>query len=264
MPSQAIAEIESVRARFVRRLFDLPRSTSNVISQVILGLWPAAFDALLRRFALFCSMSNHELPAIRDSLSFDRLTLFCEHKGWYYDCFVIYRSLFTQAEIHTFDFASAMTRLEVLTRSKDDFLFVLLREIEETTMEPFRCFGSPAVLASFRRLLGQVSCETASMILIFCSSGLRFRFFAHTSVLCPACRRPWITEHLFRCKAVEQLLAWNNISYENCCSSMRDGSWATVIGSMVEVMKTWKSWAISCNIDDDLLTRMMNDIEQLC
>jgi hypothetical protein len=163
-----------------------------------------------------------------------------------------------------FDFESVMTRLEALTRSKDDFLFVLLKETEETTMEPFRCFGSPAVLASFRQLLSQVSHETASMLLIFCSSGLRFRFFAHhTSILCPACRSPWLTEHLFRCKAVEHLLAWNNVPYENFCSFLREGSWALVIGSAVEVMRVWKSWAISCEVDDDLLMRMTNDIDRI-
>jgi hypothetical protein len=263
MPIQAISEIETVRARFVRRLFDLPRSTANAISQVVLGLWPAAFEALLRRLSLYRAMLNHELPAIRDSLSFDRVTLFREHQGWYYECFIIYKSLFTRAEIHVFDFESVMTRLESVTRSREEFLFVLLKETEETTLEPFRCFDSPTVLASFRQLLSQVSHQTASMILIFCSSGLRFRFFAHTSILCPACRRPWLTEHLFRCTAVEHLLAWNNVTYENFCSSMRDGQWARAVGSMIEVLRVWKSWAVSCEIDDELLMVMSSDIERI-
>ncbi len=264
MPLQATFEIETVRARFVRRLFDLPRSTAGAISQVVLDLWPAAFEALLRRLSLYRAMLNHKLPAIRDSLSFDRGTLFREHQGWYYECFVIYQSLFKRAEIHAFDFESVMTRLELVTRSKEEFLFVLLKETEETTLEPFRCFDSPAVLASFRQLLSQVSRQTASMILTFCSSGPRFRFFAHTSILCLACRRPWLTEHLFRCAAVEQLLAWHDVTYKGFHSAMRDGLWARAVGNMIEVLRVWKSWAISCAIDDELLTVMTNDVERIC
>jgi hypothetical protein len=188
------------------------------------------------------------------------LTLFREHQGWHYEFCLIYRSLFLQADIHTFDFESVMCRLETLTRSKGEFLFVLLMQTEETTMGPFRCFGSPRILASFRSMLNRVSRQTASMILIFCSSGLRFRFFSHTTILCPACRRPWLTEHLFKCNAAEQLLAWNDISYESFCSFMCDGAWGRVIGVIVEVLRVWKSWAVACEIEDDLLTTMTNDI----
>jgi hypothetical protein len=260
MPLQAVTEIEAIRARFVKRLFDLPRSTANVISQVIFDLWPAAFEALLRRLTFLRSMMNHDLAATRDSFAFDRLILFREHQGWHYECFLIYRSLFLHTTIHNFDFEAVMCRLEALTRSKDDFLFILLKESEETTIGPFRCFASACVLASFREMLSRVSRQTASMVLIFCSSGLRFRFFSHPAILCPVCRRPWLTEHLFKCDAVEQLLAWNAISYESFCLAMRNGAWGQVIGVIVEVLRVWKSWAVSCEIDDALLTTMTSDI----
>jgi hypothetical protein len=263
MPLQVVTEIESIRARFVKRLYDLPRSTANVITQVIFDMWPAAFEALLRRITFLRSMSNHELPAIRDSFAYDRLSLFRERQGWHHECFLIYRSLFLNATIHDFDFESVMGRLEILTRSKDEFLFTLLKQSEETTMSPFRCFTSVHTLASFRAMLGQVSRQTASMILVFCSSGLRFRFFSYPTVLCPACRRPWLTEHLFKCVAVEQLLAWNAISYETFCSLMSTGEWGQVIGVIVEVLRVWKSWAVACEIEEDLLTMMTNDAAQL-
>jgi hypothetical protein len=263
MPLQVVSEIDSIRARFIKRLFDLPRSTANAISQVILDLWPAAFEALLRRITFLRSMSNHELPAIRDSFAYDRLTLFREHQGWHYECFLIYRSLFLNAAIHDFDFESVMGRLEVLTRSKSEFLFILLKQTEETTLSPFCCFDSADVLDSFRTMLGQVSRQTASMILIFCSSGLRFRFFSHSTILCPACRRPWLTEHLFKCNAVEQLLAWNAITYETFCSHMGKGEWGRVIWSIVEVLRVWKSWAVSCAIEEDLLKTMTNDAARI-
>ncbi len=263
MPLQVVTEIESTRARFVKRLFDLPRSTANVISQVIFDLWPAAFEALLRRITFLRSMLNHDLPAIRDSFAYDRLTLFRERQGWHHECFLIYRSLFLNATIHDFDFESVMGRLKPLTRSKNDFLFILLKQSEESTMAPFRCFVSAEVLASFREMLGQVSRPTASMILVFCSSGLRFRFFSHPTILCPACRRPWLTEHLFKCNAVEQLLAWNAITYEAFCSFMGNGAWGQVIGVIVEVLRVWKSWAVGCEIEDDLLTTMSNDAARI-
>jgi hypothetical protein len=36
---------------------------------------------------------------------------------------------------------------------------------------------------------------------------------------------------------VEQLLAWNDVTYENFCSYMGDGSWARAVGSMIEVLR---------------------------
>jgi hypothetical protein len=112
-------------------------------------------------------------------------------------------------------------------------------------------------------MLGCVSLQTASMILIFCSSGLRFRFFPHTCLLCPACRHPWLTEHLFSCAAVEPLLAWNEISYTHFCSLLRSGKWAQMIEVMVEVIRIWKSWAVFCDIDDELLAVMTDDASKL-
>jgi hypothetical protein len=39
---------------------------------------------------------------------------------------------------------------------------------------------------------------------------------------------------------------------------------AAIHHMMIEVLRVWKSWAISCEIDDDLLMVMSSDVERIC
>jgi hypothetical protein len=261
LPLQVVEDMERVRLNFIRRQFDLPRCTAKVMTLVLFDLWPPAYECLLRRFTFFRSLTSHDLTFVRECLLFDSSILLKERQGWFHDSFLIYRSLFVNATLPEFDFESTMTRIGAINRSRLDFLFLMLTSTDEVTMAPFRCFRSSEILTSFRSMLGKISLKSASLILTFCSSGMRFRFFDRASVTCPSCRRSWLTEHMFACPAVEPVLARNGISYSSFCDSIRDGKWGVMIMMIYEVLTTWKSWAVFCAISEDDLNLLLRDRE---
>jgi hypothetical protein len=54
-------------------------------------------------------------------------------------------------------------------------------------------------LESFRLLLGSLSFDHCRLLLLFCSSLLRFRFCSSPCSTCPLCRKQWLWEHFFTC-----------------------------------------------------------------
>jgi hypothetical protein len=260
LPVRVVDDMERVRLNFIRRRYSLPRCTAKAICFVIFDLWPPAYECLLRRFTFFQSLTTHDLTFVRNCLLFDRACLLKDRQGWYYDSFLIYQSLFVNATLPAFDFEANMSRLQAINRSRHDFLFLMLSSTDEVTMEPFRCFRSPATLSSFRGMLGKISLSSASLILSFCSSGMRFRFFNRSAVTCPACRRvSWLTKHMFECPVVGSILARNGIDYTSFCASIRDGKWDVMITLIHETLTTWKSWAVFCEIPEDELNRLFCD-----
>jgi hypothetical protein len=198
------------------------------------------------------------------SRKIDRTIMFRSRQGWFYDTFKIYQSLFCSADPVNFDFLSVMTRLDPLRSSRSRFTFLLLKETDDTTLAPFRLFESVEVFDSFRSMLGTVSKDSASLVLLFCSSGIRFRFLARASHFCPCCGTPWLTSHFFTCTVVEPQLARNDIYLASFQESLRVGEWAKVLFLIYEMLLLWKSWFVSdCILDDAALTNLKTDGEFL-
>jgi hypothetical protein len=120
------------------------------------------------------------------------------------------------------------------------------------------------VLSSFRTVLGQVSPGILHpWFWFFVGQAYVSGFFFFLIPLCPALPvsvPAWLTERMFTCPAVQQLLAWKNVNYPVFCSFMRVGSWGRVIGTIVKVLRVWKSWDVSCEINNNLLEVMTDDI----
>jgi hypothetical protein len=264
MPLAIASEIESTRAHFVKKFFDLPCSTANMLTLVLLDLWPAAFDALMRRIAFANRMVEHDLDFVRNAFEFDRTVLFRAKIGWHHEAFLLFRSLFNREKIADFSIQRVSVRLSVIQGARDRFLFFLLKETSEATLAPFRLFSTPGVLLSFRSLLGQISKESAHLLLLTCSSGLRFRFFNRPALRCPLCSQgSWLTEHLFQCKNIEPLLARNNVSYADFRHCMTVGDWKGLLFLLHEVLMTWKLSFSDCLIGDDALRVLLADAESL-
>ncbi len=154
LPLSVASDIESTRAHFIRKFYDLPCSTANMLTLVLLDLWPATFEALMRRVAFSSRMTVHDLAFVRCAFEFDKTVLFRAKTGWHHEAFLLFRSLFTREKIADFSIQRVSDRLSVVQRARTRFLFCLLKETEESTLAPFRLFDSPDVLLSFRSLLG--------------------------------------------------------------------------------------------------------------
>jgi hypothetical protein len=264
MPLAMANEMELTRAHFVKKFFDLPSPTANLVTLVLLDLWPATFDALMRRISFANRMTLHDLEFVRGAFEFDRSTLFRAKIGWHHEAFLLFRSLFNNERVTDFSIQRVSDRLSVLQGSRTRFLFFLLKETRESTLAPFRFFSSPEVLVSFQVLLGQISKESTHLILLTCTSGLRFRFFNRPALRCPLCsRESWLTEHLFQCKSIEPLLARNNVSFADFRHCMTIGEWKGMLFLLYEVLMAWKLSFTDCLIEDDSLSRLLTDAESL-
>jgi hypothetical protein len=263
LPGKVVEEIETNRAHFLKKLFDLPRSTATNLTLVTFDLWPANFEALMRRVSFANKMQSHDLTFVRDAFLFDR-TLMRVKSGWHYETFLIFQSMFKSERASEFSIERVQTRLSPLSRARTRFLYHLLAATDEVTLAPFRIFESEQVLISFRALLGKVSKSTANLLLLICSSGHRYRFFEHTALKCPLCSHSsWLTSHLFTCPIVENYLTRNGVTWGDFEQGMRRGKWREVLFLVHEVMTVWKNSFPTCSIDDVILTTLSIDANNL-
>ncbi len=235
-----------------------------MLTLVLLDLWPVAFDALMRRVAFANCMTEHELDFVCDAFEFDQTVLFRAKIGWHHEAFLLFRALFTRERIADFPIQRVSDRLSVLQGARTRFLFLLLKETNESTLALFRFFSSPEVLLSFRSFLGQISKESAHLLLLTCNSGLRFCFFnrlALRSSLC--CQGSWLTDHLLQCRTIKPLLARNNVSCAAFRHCMAVGEWKGLLFLLHEVLLAWKLSFSNCLINDNALRILLSDVESL-
>jgi hypothetical protein len=264
MPIAVVEEIEKTRAHFSKKVFNLPSPTSNSISLVLLDLWPASYEAMSRRVSFARKMRDHDLEFVQNAFLFDRTVLMRSQTGWHHDSFVIFRSMFKSERLANFDFDRVTSRFAPIARSRLAFLFCLLQATDEVTMAPFRLFRTPDVLSSFREFLGTISRPSAELVLLFCSSGLRFRFFDRTTLKCPLCSNSsWLTGHLFSCPITEPLLARNGVIWEDFRASMAEGEWKRDLLQIHEVLTVWKNSFELRLIDDTMLQNLLVDAGRL-
>jgi hypothetical protein len=129
LPVSVCKLIESSRAHFINRFYNLPSSTASLLSVVLLDLWPAEYDALARRVSFANRLTIHDLDFVRSAFEFDRTHLFRARVGWHYDGFLLFRSLFKREKIAEFDMQRVSSRLSVISGAKSRFLFFYYQRI---------------------------------------------------------------------------------------------------------------------------------------
>jgi hypothetical protein len=258
-PSAVVDEIEANRAQFLKKFFNLPSSTATNLTIVLFDLWPANYDAMSRRISFAEKMRNHDLNFVRDAFLFDR-TLMRTKEGWHHQSFLIFQSMFRNKTAAEFSMDRASSRLSPISRSRTQFLFHLLRVTDEVTLAPFRLFETVEIMVSFCELIGSISKSTADLLLLFCSSGHRFRFFEYVALKCPLCScSSWLFNHLFTCAVTEPLLARNGIFWADFETNMGKGKWREVLFLLHEVLTVWKNSFTTCTIDDVTMTLLYDD-----
>jgi hypothetical protein len=262
LPVQVVKEIESTRSNFIRLLYDLPSSTANALSLVIFDLWPVGYECLRRRQTFLTSVENHEMLFVRDAMLFDKTILFRERKGWHFEAFQIFVRLFPGSPIQTFDLSLTMNSLERISNSRDTFLYLMVQATDEATLAPFRLFSSSEVLCSFRDLLGDLSPNSSKFLLLFLTSGHRFRFFARSRLSCPHCSQSWLTSHFFTCRVMSPLLQPAEITLNNFETYLRGGLWGKLLHLIFEVVTLWKGCLEDCTIDDEVLRALRLDADR--
>jgi hypothetical protein len=92
----------------------------------------------------------------------------------------------------------------ILFRSNsNDFIFNFIKFGDSPSLSFYRLLSSPDSLHSFRVFIQELPYPQSRLIILFCSSLLRFRFCSRPREWCPLCGKPWLWDHFFLCRRLE-------------------------------------------------------------
>lgn len=110
----------------------------------------------------------------------------------------------------------------------------------EATLSFFRIFPDPATARDFRTFLSSQAPEAQVLLILFLSSGLRWRFFRDSSKghRCPLCSWSfWSWEHFLQCPAVPLRLTL----FLEFSSAAFHGDWLGLAAGIKDVLLSWCS-----------------------
>ncbi len=202
MQLNALDAVASARSCFVRSLFDLPISTSHELATILFNSPPLEILFLRRLRTFLKSIKKHDFQFMRDALMIDSefasspLSLHCN------------LTRLIRRFDPKFSFASGDEAIEALDRilfrsNATSFIFNFIKFGDSDSLSFYRCLSSPASLETFRAFLQELPYSQMRLMILFCSSLLRFRFCVRPREWCPLCGRPWLWMHFFLCRKLE-------------------------------------------------------------
>jgi hypothetical protein len=198
MPCSVLECIKAVRSQFIRSVFDLPRSTSHELAVILLDLTPVEVLLLRRRKRFFSSVKRHEFSFVRDICSVDQ-DLIQSTLSWHHATIQLLHRI--DPSVSTVDLLLDVEFSRACDLVSDpDFNFYFIQDSDSESLSFFRLFESPQVLSLFRCFLQSLSAPRRRLVILFCSSLLRFRFCPGPREFCPLCGKVWLWEHFFSCR----------------------------------------------------------------
>jgi hypothetical protein len=200
----------NLRWRIVVRLVNLRRAStsvhfrkkSNTSSNSALNMKGDGESRWFNEFSIF-SAQSHDIVAVRDAFLFDSTRLYPDTASWAFQTMQMLRELglFVTVSNHV----DLLERVNSNLTDVDQVCFDHVATSSEKTLSFFRLFRDVDMARSFRAFLSSQSEETQNFLLLFFTSGFRWRFFTRSNrgSCCPACRaRFWSWEHFFSCSRV--------------------------------------------------------------
>jgi hypothetical protein len=195
----------SARSHFVRSFFDLPLTTLHKLAVILHDVPPVEVTLLQRRHNFLKSISNHDFSFVRDACDIDRECLLSLPKSWHHGLVRLIRSY--DPDFSTVDFDPACALDSILSSFGDRRLlnFYFIKNGDSESLSFFRLPPTLQCLDSFRSLLESLSFDHSRLVILFCSSLLRFRFCHRPLAACPLCRKAWLWEHFLSCPRLRLL-----------------------------------------------------------
>ncbi len=198
LPCSILECVRAIRSYYIRTIFDLPRTASHELATILLDLPPVEILLLRRRKRFFGSVVKHEFSFVRDACAIDR-DLMQNTLSWHNATIQLVRKIDPTVSTVDVSIDGILQRACDLV-SDSDFNFYFIQDGDSDSLSFFRLFESPAVLVSFRKLLQSLKPSQRNLVILFCSSLLRFRFCPGPREFCPLCGKIWLWEHFFSCR----------------------------------------------------------------
>jgi hypothetical protein len=205
LPLATANDIDSARKLFMCTLFQLPCKTAKNLVYVLFPVRPSLFLMLHRRWRFYARAQEHDLSAVKDAFLFDSTKLYPNPCSWSFQTAQMLHELGVTVDHGRLDFASKLEEVCLNLADVEDVCFIHVRRSREKTLSFFRTFPTLEVARSFRAFLSTLTPATQTFILLFLTSGLRWRFFAEArrGCECPCCAAHfWSWEHFLSCQVV--------------------------------------------------------------
>jgi hypothetical protein len=205
LPLHVAQNIDTARKVFMCTTFSLPFCTAKNLVHVLFPVMPSVFLLLKRRASFYERALTHDLECVREAFLFDMCQLFPHHLSWTFQLLQLFQSIgvdfgnnIASFPRHLREFSETMTDPELIC-------FHCVRLTDEKTLSFFRSFPDVETAVSFRDFLSARTVADQDFLLLFLSSGLRWRFFSTPGrgSSCPCCRCTfWSWEHFLSCPCV--------------------------------------------------------------
>ncbi len=230
LPPNVVDALASARSNFVRSVLDLPRSASHELATILFDSPPLELLLLRRMSAFIRSTNRHQFEFVRDAMVIDRECLVNNPVSLHGSLHRVVRRFNPTFSLATDNLYVAMEN--VLARAgHPQFTFQFIITGESVSLSFFRLFSSRDILFSYRKFLQSLPWDQARILLLFCSSLLRFRFCLTPRELCPLCGKLWLWEHFFVCRFLEVAPGLNSSSQVLVTVSdhIRNGQWEVLV-----------------------------------
>jgi hypothetical protein len=199
LPVSALDSLCSARSAFVRKVFDLPMTSSHELAVILLGSPPPEVIMLQRMRSFARKVKTHDFEFVKNALVIDEKFLCAIPTAFFPSMLRLVRKFLPNCGTDLNNVLAAADRVLSASRSPH-FVFSYVKRNESTSLSFFTTFGSVEVLESFRAFLESKPFPQRRLVILFASSLLRFRFCSRPRELCPLCGRPWLWEHFFNCR----------------------------------------------------------------
>ncbi len=231
-------EIERARKIFMCETFRLPCSTARNLVYVVFPVIPAVFLLAKRQPAFYKQAQGHDLDCVKEAFLFDMTYLYPHDSSWTAQFSVILKELGLNMDDRRMNFIELCERAVGTTADVEDLCFRHVRASDEKTLSFFRLFPNAATARDFRTFLTSRPAATQDFLLLFLSSGLRWRFFLtpNRGKQCPLCRcHFWSWEHFLQCRKV-------NLSpslFHEFTTAAFQGNWDGIADGVRTVVSVW-------------------------
>ncbi len=193
MSLAAANQLDTARKHFMCTMFSLPSSTAKALVHVFM---------LQRRWRFYDRAQSHDLESVRDAFLFDVTTLYPDPSSWTFQTVLMLKELSISVDQSGMDFPRRLKDLCDDLEDVEQVCFAHVKACREKTLSFFQTFRSVEVARDdLRSFLSRQAGETQDFLILFLSSGLRWRFFSYPSTAgqCPCCSVSfWSWDHFFR------------------------------------------------------------------
>jgi hypothetical protein len=238
-PLHGALQIESTRKLFVCTLFNLPSGTARNLTYALFPVMPALFMLLKRRASFYKRAQTHDLACVREAFLFDLCHLYPDKRSWCFQLEQMLKMIGVDLQGNISSFPRHLTDFDETVTDPNRVCFWCIKHSEEKTLSFFRLMNDVDAAISFRAFLSTRSCKEQDFLLLFLTSGFRWRFFAAAGrgSSCPLCHVPfWSWEHFCSCPMCPV-----RFSVPEMTALVTLTLWDEIAKHVVSVILTWLS-----------------------